>query len=63
EPGSPAERTGLRQGDVIIGFGNAPIATIDDLHRQLTEPVGQPSEITILRGTEKRSLMIVPRES
>ncbi|MBD2460468.1 trypsin-like peptidase domain-containing protein [Oscillatoria sp. FACHB-1407] len=61
EPGSPAQQTGLHQGDVIIGFGNRPIANIDDLHRYLAEhPLGVRSSITILRGTEKVALPIVP---
>jgi S1-C subfamily serine protease len=64
EPGSPAERAGLRQGDVVIGFGEAPIPSIDALHRQLTDQqVGVRSPLTILRGTEKVTVEIVPEES
>lgn len=61
---SPAQRAGLSKGDVIIGFDSQPIAGIDDLHRALTEErVGVGSKLTILRGTEKRVLDIVPEES
>src|SRR5690606_21755554 len=36
EPGGPAHRAGLRQGDLILGLGDRPVSGIDDLHRQLT---------------------------
>ena len=37
EPGGPAERAGVREGDVIVAYGGRPVASIDDLHRFLTE--------------------------
>jgi S1-C subfamily serine protease len=59
--GGPADRAGLRQGDVLVGFGNSPVGGIDDLQRLLTgERVGQPLTVTILRGSEKLSLDVVP---
>jgi len=64
EPNSPAHKTGLREGDVIIAFNNQPVAGVDDLHRLLTDTqVNVPSSITILRRTEKLSLEIIPKES
>jgi S1-C subfamily serine protease len=64
ESGSPADRAGLRDGDIIIGFDSHPIAGINDLQRLLTEKqVGAKSTITIIRYTEKIDLEIVPEES
>jgi S1-C subfamily serine protease len=64
EPGSPAQKTGLREGDVIVAFGSQPVAGVDDLHRLLTDTqVGVSSPITILRRTEKLNLEIIPQES
>lgn len=64
EPSSPAQRAGLTEGDVIIGYDNQPIAGIDDLHKVLTEKqVGAMAPLTILRRTEKMILGIVPEES
>src|SRR5512133_2368055 len=37
ESGSPADRGGLREGDVVVGFQDKPIAGIDSLHKLLTE--------------------------
>ena len=64
ENGSPAQKAGLREGDVIVAFGRQPVAGVDDLQRLLTDTqVGVSSPITILRRTEKLDLEIVPQES
>ncbi len=61
EPGSPAEQAGLRQGDVIVAYNAKPVASVDDLHRILTEEqVGIPGALTLVRHTEKLDLTIVP---
>jgi S1-C subfamily serine protease len=61
EKESPAETAGLREGDVLIAYGEKPIASVDDLHRMLTEePVGRRAELTVIRLTEKLTLPIVP---
>jgi len=61
---SPAQQAGVREGDIVVGYGNHLVADIDDLHRLMTdEQVGARSTLTILRHTEKLSLPIVPAES
>ena len=63
EPGSPAERAGLRQGDVIVGFKGHAVGTIDELHKRLVaSEIGVPSPVMIVRGTEKLFVMVTPRE-
>jgi S1-C subfamily serine protease len=64
EPGSPASRAGLREGDIVVEFAGLAIAGIDDLHKHLTgAQVGVRSSLTVIRSTEKLSLEIVPEES
>ncbi|MBM3804043.1 MAG: PDZ domain-containing protein [Acidimicrobiia bacterium] len=64
EDGSPAQRAGLLEGDLIVGYASHPVSGIDDLHRLLTdERLGVRSQVTILRGTEKQLVWIVPEES
>jgi S1-C subfamily serine protease len=64
EANSPARSAGLREGDVIIGFDNHPTAGIDDLHKLLTEDrIGHKSSLAVIRGTEKLSFEVVPREA
>ena len=63
EPGSPASRAGLREGDVIVSFGGERVSSIDELHRHLVAKViGKPSSITIIRQTEKLELVVTPEE-
>ena len=63
EPGSPASRAGLREGDVIVTFGGEPVSGIDELHRHLVASViGVPSLITVIRHTEKLDLVVTPEE-
>ena len=62
--GSPAQRAGVREGDVIIGYGTQTIAGIDDLHRLLTaEQVAVQALLTVIRRAEKIQLEITPEES
>lgn len=64
ETQSPAQRAGLIEGDVIVGFGDQTTGSIDALHRLLThEQVGQRALITLLRRNDKLTLTIVPEES
>ncbi|MFQ6114675.1 MAG: S1C family serine protease [bacterium] len=62
-PGSPAKRTGLQPGDIIISLDDSPVGSIDDLHRILMErPIGKEMPIAIIRGTEKFILSIASTE-
>ena len=64
EAGSPAAIAGLKKGDTIVGFKGRPIATIDDLHKQLVaSEIGVPSPMMLLRDTEKLFRLIIPKES
>jgi S1-C subfamily serine protease len=63
EPNSPADAAGLREGDVILACGGEAVTAVEDLHRHLTEErVGAPTRIAILRGNQRRQLMVVPVE-
>ena len=63
EKGSPAEKAGLREGDLIIGFDDQPVTGIDELHKLLTDTrIGHQSNVDIIRRTEKLRLPIVPEE-
>jgi len=61
--GSPGQKAGLREGDVIISLDGKPVAGVDDLHRLLTDArVGVPSPLTVLRHTDKLELKVLPAE-
>jgi S1-C subfamily serine protease len=64
EPKSPAERAGLVVGDTIVEFAGQPVASIDALHKLLTEArIGVQTPFTVIRHTEKLALEITPAES
>src|SRR6266498_1169532 len=64
EKDSPAQRAGLREGDIIVAFDAAPIGSVHDLHKMLVgEQIGVPAKLTLIRHTEKLELSILPAES
>ncbi|MDJ0816026.1 MAG: trypsin-like peptidase domain-containing protein [Desulfobacterales bacterium] len=64
EPQGPAARAGLRTGDLITAVNDRAVASIDDLHRFLSEwPIGRPVELSILRGKFRKKLNVVPTEA
>jgi S1-C subfamily serine protease len=64
EPGSPAEKAGLKEGDVIIRYEDQDLTEINDLHRLLTDKeVGVQASLTVIRHAEMVTLRIVPEES
>ncbi len=64
EKNSPAERAGLRQGDLIVAFDSQPIGTVHHLHKVLVgEQINVSASLTIIRHTEKLDVRILPVES
>jgi S1-C subfamily serine protease len=64
EAGSPAARAGLRDGDILVGFAESPVAGADDLHRLLTEErIGRAQAVSVIRGTDRLRLELTPRET
>ena len=64
EPGSPADRFGLRPGDVIVGMDDKIVSSIDDLHKLLTKSaIGHEYKLTVIRDFEKVIIPVVPQLS
>jgi S1-C subfamily serine protease len=63
EPGSPAAKAGVREGDIMIALDGAASPGIDTLHRSLTaERIGRNMELRVLRGVEIVTLTVTPIE-
>jgi serine protease Do/serine protease DegQ len=57
QPGSPAEKLGLRQNDVIVALNGRPMRSAAELRARLgLTPVGEEVELRILRGKETRNI-------
>jgi len=64
ENNSPAERAGLREGDLIVAFNDQPIGNVHHLHKVLVgEQISVSAKLTVVRHTEKLELSILPSES
>jgi serine protease Do len=55
---SPAARAGLARGDLITAAAGNPIGTPDDLFDALAAAPGGAIELTIIRGTEERTIQV-----
>lgn len=61
-PGSPADRGGLRAGDVIIEFDGKPVKSTREFLDILGYRVDKPIQVKIIRGerSETKTLYIQP---
>jgi serine protease Do len=59
-PGSPAEKAGLKPGDIIEKFNKVTAANFDELRTEIlkTRP-GDEVKLAIVRGTEKLEIKVV----
>lgn len=63
-PGSPAARSGVREGDVIVGLGESAVRSTDGLLGLLDEKViGRDLELRVLRGGREVTLRVRPGET
>ena len=55
---SPAARAGLASGDLIVAAAGRPTPTPDDLFDALAAAQGETVELTVVRGTDERTLQV-----
>ena len=60
----PAERAGVRPGDVIVGFGENPVGSTDDLLNLLDESaIGRDTELRVVRrGRGELKIIVRPQD-
>jgi S1-C subfamily serine protease len=60
---SPADRAGLKEGDVVLALDGVATPAVDALHKLLTaDRIGERAIVTFLRGVEVRRHAIIPLE-
>jgi S1-C subfamily serine protease len=63
-PGGPADRAGLRTGDLLLTAGGHEVATAQDLQRLMfAEAIGHPLPITVMRNGALVDVIAEPTES
>jgi S1-C subfamily serine protease len=63
EPGSPAERAGLKPGDLVLAISGAIVTGVDDLVRLLDhDKVGTTVVIDVARKGQRLQFPVIPRE-
>lgn len=63
EADGPSYNSELRPGDLIIGFNDLPVSSIDDLHKLLDESnIGKKVELLVLRNRRKQRVRVIPAE-
>jgi serine protease Do/serine protease DegQ len=56
-PGSPAEKAGLRERDVVVAMDGRPVRAASELRARLgLTPVGEEIELRVLRGGDARNV-------
>jgi S1-C subfamily serine protease len=61
EPGTQAERVGLRRGDVVLRYDSKPIGGTPDLVRAMQEATGKARvEMVVLRDGEEVTFALLP---
>jgi serine protease Do len=59
QDGTPAARSGLTRGDLIVAAGGNPISGLDTLYDALDAAAGEAQlELTVVRGSEEHSVSV-----
>jgi S1-C subfamily serine protease len=62
-PGGPAERAGLRDGDLVLSVARTPVSDAQGVQRQLfAEAIGLPLPVTVLRNGAMVDVIATPTE-
>ena len=62
-PGSPADRSGLRSGDLILSAGGQPLGGAQSLQRLMfADAIGRPLPITVMRNDALVDVIAEPSE-
>jgi regulator of sigma E protease len=59
-PGEPADRAGLKAGDIVLAVDRQPITFQWQLREAIAQHPDQPITVTVQRGGERRDIVVTP---
>ncbi len=63
DPGSPAEKAGVKRGDILLQIGGQEVNSSMDLMKSIRNlKAGNPLELKLTHGDEERKLQVTPEE-
>lgn len=63
EKGGPAEKGGVREGDILLGLQGTPVGSVDDVHRLLADvPAGSHIKLDVLRDNQRMEIEVITGE-
>ena len=57
---SPAQKCGIREGDLLLTFNGEKIASTEHLQELLRQNGAQPAQLELQRGQENKTVEITP---
>jgi regulator of sigma E protease len=60
--GDPADKAGLRAGDVVTALEGQPVLSWDELAERIHQRADQPTRLEVKRGTEIISITVTPKK-
>lgn len=61
-PDSPAAKSGLKQHDIILKFGETEIKKLDDLFQAVAKAADKETNVTVLRAGKETKVAVTPGE-
>jgi len=60
EPGGPADKGGMKRGDVIVKFAGQEVDDLEALPKAVAKALpGKPVQVEIVRGDQRKTLTLV----
>ena len=59
-PGEPADRAGVKAGDIVLAVDGEPIVFSQQLKQAIENKPGVPIRLSVLRGGERRDVSLTP---
>jgi len=57
----PADRAGVREGDLLISANGSPVSSVDDLQRVMVLDQGGELKLEVWRDQQRREVLVRPR--